>query len=171
MPGCTCPDPRPYYAPSSVKVTIYATREDLTPTRGTKHSTGLDMRASEAAIILPGRPRRVPTGISIHVSAPPGVVTLDIQARGRSGLASNGYMLHVGTVDLDYRGAMDVILFNFTRHEMHISPGDRVGQLIVPEFAFSRFTEKAIPVDIAFGIGVAPVDTERGAGGYGSTGR
>ena len=152
-----------------VEVTIYAKHADLIPTRGTKRSTGLDLRASETAIVLGGRTRRVPTGVSLHVRAPDDVETLDIQARGRSGMATRGHFLHVGTVDLDYRGPMDVIVFNSTRYDMRISPGDRVGQLVIPTVAAGagRFLHVCVRTE----IGVAPVDTERGAGGYGSTGR
>jgi len=156
----------------AVTVTIYAKRDALMPTRGSKHCTGLDLRASEAAIIRPGRPRRVPTGISIHVNAPPGVAQIDIQTRGRSGMASLGYLLHVGTIDLDFRGQLDAILYNFTREDLHIRPGDRIAQLVVPEFAIDGSGHfEVVPVLLQFAIGEAPVDTERGADGYGSTGQ
>lgn len=162
----------------NVTVTLYATHPDYAPKRGTPHSTGLDLVASEMAIIRPGRVRRVPTGISVHVAAPEGVRVLDLQVRGRSGMASKGYFLHVGTVDLDYRGPMDVIMYNATRDDLVIRQGDRVGQLIVPEFAIAHEREtwvgfepwRVVPVDIVHAIGVAPIDTQRGAGGYGSTG-
>jgi dUTP pyrophosphatase len=156
---------------SRVLVTIYAESAELLPERKREQDTGLDMRAAHGVYLSAHHRARIPTGITLHVMGPPGVKRLDIQARGRSGLAVAGYLLHVGTIDANYRGPMDVLMFNTTDSSYLIKPGDRVAQLVIPEFAFDRFTGNIVPVETELAIGVAPDDSDRGTAGYGSSGR
>jgi dUTP pyrophosphatase len=129
------------------------------PSRATAGSSGLDLYACiEAPGYIDVGPdvALVPTGIAIE--APSG---FDLQIRPRSGLGRLGVNVVFGTVDADYRGELLVSMFAFgSRQSYRISDGDRIAQLVV-----SR-------VEMASVVEVAELDeTERGAGGHGSTGR
>jgi dUTP pyrophosphatase len=119
---------------------------------------GADLRAAEALTIPPGRRATVGTGVSIAL--PDGYVAFVVP---RSGLAAKHGITIVnspGTVDAGYRGELRVTLAN-TDHEaaFDIAVGDRIAQLIVMPVSRARF----IPVDSLPG-------SERGTGGFGSTG-
>ena len=119
---------------------------------------GADLHSSIDVVLHPGERALVPTGISIAL--PDGFVAL---IHPRSGLASKHGLSIVntpGTVDAGYRGEIKVLLINHdTVHPVAITRGDRIAQLVVQRFERARFVE----------VGELP-DSERGAGGYGSTG-
>ncbi|MCX7904384.1 MAG: dUTP diphosphatase [Caloramator sp.] len=125
----------------------------------TKGSVGLDLYANvkEDTIIFPNEIRLIPTGIS--VSLPDGY---EAQIRPRSGLAlKHGISLvnTPGTIDSDYRGEINLILINFGKEPFTIRRGDRIAQMVINK------------VEIAEVIEVEELDnTERGEGGFGSTG-
>jgi dUTP pyrophosphatase len=99
----------------------------------------------------------VPTGIAI--ARPPG---WEAQMRPRSGLAAKFGISCVnspGTIDADYRGELKVILINHGAEDFIINRGDRIGQMVIAPVYQARF-EEVEKLD----------DTERGAGGFGSTG-
>jgi len=119
-------------------------------------AAGADLRASEAVEIAPGGRAAVPTGLRLQI--PPGHVGL---VWPRSGLAvRHGIDTLAGVIDSDYRGEVRVVLVNHGDESFHIAPGDRVAQLLVQRVERAAFTAKA-EID----------DTERGGGGFGSTGR
>lgn len=130
------------------------------PTYATQGSAGMDLHACcEREIAIPARSRgKVPTGIAIELPGPD-LVALVFP---RSGLASkHGISLSnaVGVIDSDYRGEIICLLKNDSDQEFVIHPGDRIAQL-----AF-------FPIYRAVWEEVAELgDTERGAGGFGSTG-
>jgi dUTP pyrophosphatase len=100
----------------------------------------------------------VPTGIAIAL--PPG---FEAQVRPRSGLAwSRGVTVlnSPGTIDADYRGEIKVLLVNLSSEPVTIQPGERIAQMIVARHARAELH-----------VVVALDDTERGGGGYGSTGK
>ena len=116
------------------------------------------MRSAEADFELaPGEIRTVPTGFVMELPE-----DVECQVRPRSGLAArHGIMLpnSPGTIDPDYRGELRIILLNGGPDPVHIARGERIAQLV-----FSRFLVPEV-------IEVAEVaDTERGEGGFGSTG-
>ena len=119
-------------------------------------AAGADLRASEAVDIPPGGRAAVPTALRLQI--PPGHVGL---VWPRSGLAvRHGIDTLAGVVDSDYRGEVRVVLVNHGDEPFHIARGDRVAQLLVQRVERAAFTA------------VASVDeTDRGAGGFGSTGR
>ena len=121
-------------------------------------AAGLDLRADEACTLLPGERRLVPTGIAVEL--PPGH---EGQVRPRSGLAARhgiGMVNAPGTIDADYRGEVGVLLVNLGQAPFEVRRGDRVAQLVV-----APVTRVAVePVE-------SLSDSERGAGGFGSTGR
>ena len=119
-------------------------------------AAGADLRASEAVEIVPGGRAAVPTGVRVQI--PPGHVGL---VWPRSGLAvRHGIDTLAGVIDDDYRGEVRVVLVNHGDAPFRIAPGDRVAQLLVQRVERAAFTATA-------GID----DTDRGGGGFGSTGR
>ncbi len=130
------------------------------PQYQTGQSAGLDLPAAVAGdmVIEPMQIAAVPTGLSIAL--PPGY---EAQVRPRSGLAVKHGLTVVnapGTIDADYRGEVKVALINLGPKPVTISRGDRIAQMIVA------------PVSRAELIEVEELsDTERGAGGFGHTGR
>ncbi|MBQ9526088.1 MAG: dUTP diphosphatase [Fretibacterium sp.] len=133
-------------------------REFPLPAYATQGSAGVDLRASEPCVIPPGGRALVPTGL--RIALPEGY---EAQVRPRSGLAlKHGVTLlnSPGTIDSDYRGEIGVILINLGQEPFSIQPGDRIAQRV---FA---------PVTRGVWDEVETLDeTERGAGGFGSTGR
>jgi dUTP pyrophosphatase len=124
---------------------------------GPREDAGLDLHAAEDAILEPGVPRAVSTGLTIEV--PPGY---EAQVRPRSGLALK-HAITVpnapGTIDPGYRGEVKVILLNLGTQSYRIQPGDRVAQLIVARYEAVEWEETELG------------ESRRGAGGFGSSGR
>lgn len=132
--------------------------EGLTlPAYATEGSAGMDVVAAEDATIAPGARHAVATGLSVAI--PQGY---EIQVRPRSGLAfKHGITVPntPGTIDSDYRGELKVLLINHGPEDFAIARGDRVAQLVVAPVTRGLWQE------------VEELDaTQRGAGGFGSTG-
>jgi dUTP pyrophosphatase len=128
------------------------------PRYETAGSAGLDLRADEPFALAPGERRLVPTGLALEI--PPGH---EGQVRPRSGLAVRHGIALVnapGTIDSDYRGEVQVVLVNLGQAPVSFARGDRIAQLVV-----APVTRVALEVvdDLS--------STDRGAGGFGSTGR
>lgn len=132
------------------------------PSYQTTLAAGADIRAclgaGESMVIRPGERVLVPTGLAMEI--PPG---FEIQVRPRSGLSFKTGLMVVnspGTVDADYRGEVKVILGNLGTKDEVVAHGDRVAQLVL------------CPVIQADFIVTSEINsTERGAGGFGSTGK
>ncbi len=131
------------------------------PAYETTGAAGMDLRAAvaegEPMVLQPGERRAVPTGIAIAL--PEGH---EAQVRPRSGLALRSGVTQVnapGTIDCDYRGEIQVILINHGEEKVTICRGDRIAQLIVAPVARAEWVEVE-----------ALADTDRGRGGFGSTG-
>jgi len=126
------------------------------PTYASPGAAGADLRASEAVEIPPGSRAAVPTGLKLQI--PAGQVGL---VWPRSGLAvRHGIDTLAGVIDSDYRGEVRVVLVNHGPGPFSIAPGDRIAQLLIQR------VERA-----AFAAAAELRDTERGEGGFGSTGR
>lgn len=143
----------------NLKVQIINKSKNLIPAYGTPGSAGMDLRCDldEILILKPNERYAVPTGI--YLSIPEGY---EAQVRARSGLAlKQGLTLAngVGTIDSDYRGEVKVILINLGNENCHLADGDRIAQLV-----FAKYEK--IEFEVVGGI----EDTERGIGGFGSTG-
>jgi dUTP pyrophosphatase len=127
------------------------------PAYATAGAAGMDVVSAEEVTIAPGARHAVATGLAMAI--PQGY---EIQVRPRSGLAlKHGITVPntPGTIDSDYRGELKVILINLGAEPFAIARGDRVAQLVLA------------PVVQASWDKVAELDaTERGAGGFGSTG-
>ena len=127
------------------------------PERGTPGASGLDLYAClDADVELGPDPTLVPSGIAVEV--PYGY---EVQVRPRSGLARQGVTVVFGTADSDYRGEIFVNMHTIgTLKSYRIQHGDRIAQLVIA------------PVSMPPAIEVNELnDSERGAGGFGSTGR
>ncbi len=129
------------------------------PAYQTIASAGIDLRAAlDAPLMLEAGGRSlIPTGLRLEI--PPGY---EGQVRPRSGLALKRGLTVLnspGTIDADYRGEVGVILINLSREAQRIEPGERIAQLVFAPVA------RAILVEAE-----SLADSERGAGGFGSTG-
>jgi dUTP pyrophosphatase len=132
------------------------------PAYQSAHAAGLDLVAAVPAdsplIIVPGQRALVPTGLMIAL--PPGY---EAQVRPRSGLASRHGVTVLnapGTVDADYRGEIGVLLVNHGDAPFAIHRGERIAQLVIAAVVRAEL----VPA-------VSLSATERGGGGFGSTGR
>ncbi len=132
------------------------------PSHSTDDSAGLDLRAAvpedEPLTLLPAEYAMVPTGLQIAL--PRGS---EGQVRPRSGLAAKHGVTVLnspGTIDADYRGECKVILINHGAEPFIITRGERIAQLVVARYVPIQFEQ----VD-------SLEETERGAGGFGHTGR
>lgn len=125
------------------------------PKRATPDAAGYDLTSIETLDIQPGGMAIVSTGLSIAV--PPGTYG---RIAPRSGLAAKyGVGVGAGVVDAGYRGEVKVILFNHGSRPVHIDDGDRIAQLVVEQI---QCPEVRVCDELD--------DTERGEGGFGSTG-
>ena len=144
-----------------MKLNIVNTSNNPLPVYETKNSAGMDLRAylPDGPITLePMQRALVPTGLYMEI--PEGY---EGQVRPRSGLAiKNGISVlnSPGTIDADYRGQVCVILINLSDKSFVINSGDRIAQLIIAK------CEQAEVVQVE-----TLSETERGAGGFGHTGK
>ncbi len=130
------------------------------PRYATPQSAGLDLKANitEPIVLEPLARAMVPTGLFIALPA-----GYEAQVRPRSGLAAKHGITVLnspGTIDADYRGEVCVILVNLSATPFEIVPGERIAQMVVARHEQVEWE----PVE-------ALAETERGAGGFGSTGR
>lgn len=130
------------------------------PEYATLFAAGMDLRANlkESMVLKPLERTLVPTGI--YIQLPEGY---EAQIRPRSGLAIKhgiGIVNAPGTIDADYRGEIRVILVNLSNEDFTIQDGERICQMVIAQHARVEWE----PVD-------SLDETERGAGGFGHTGR
>jgi dUTP pyrophosphatase len=131
----------------------------ILPSYQTVGAAGADLCAclTESLVLAPGHRVIVPTGLSFAIPC-----GYEIQVRPRSGLAAKHGITVLnspGTIDSDYRGEVKIILINLGTEDFTISHGDRIAQMVV------------VPVEQAqFQVVTALSVTERGQGGFGSTG-
>ena len=129
------------------------------PQKSTKGSSGYDLRAAlhGPLDIAPGERKLIDAGFRMSMPS-----RLEAQIRPRSGMVLK-YGLTVanapGTIDSDYKGQVKVVLINIGDKTQHINPGDRIAQMVFAE----------VPATFV-SIGDVDDDTERGEGGFGSTG-
>lgn len=142
-----------------MQIKVINTSQHSLPTYETSASAGLDIRANlvENIILKPLERILVKTGLFLEIP-----VGYEAQVRPRSGLAyKNGITVlnSPGTIDADYRGEIGVILINLSNENFVINNGERVAQLVFAKVEQAQWTEVEILSD-----------TNRGEGGFGSTG-
>jgi len=124
---------------------------------GPDEDAGMDLRAVEGAMLQPGAPQLVATGLSIEL--PPGY---EVQIRPRSGLALKHAITlpnSPATIDPGYRGEIRVILLNLGREPYQIHAGDRIAQMVIARYEPVEWEEGELNA------------SRRGEGGFGSSGR
>ncbi len=130
------------------------------PAPATELSAGVDLIADvdEPVTLQPGETFPVPTGIAIALED-----GWEAQVRPRSGLAlkhSLGMLNSPGTIDADYRGEIKILLTNFGKQAFMLNPGERIAQLVLAKAYHPRWIE----------VDELP-DSDRGDGGFGSSGK
>lgn len=143
-----------------MKVKIINKSAYPTPSYATDKSAGMDLKANitEPVTLAPLERAMIPTGL--FMALPDGT---EAQVRPRSGLAAKfgiSVLNSPGTIDADYRGEVKVILVNLSNESFVVNPGERIAQLVVARYEKVEWDEVEV-LD----------DTERGSGGFGSTGR
>ena len=143
-----------------MRVKIINKSNNPLPDYATSFSAGMDLRASltESVILKPLERAMIPTGLFIELP-----VGYEAQIRPRSGLAAKhgiSVLNSPGTIDADYRGEIRVILVNLSNDEFEINHGERICQMIVAAHATVEWelTEEL-------------EESDRGAGGFGHTGK
>lgn len=143
-----------------MQIKIRKLREDAhlpTYAHGPAEDAGMDLRCIEGAVLEPGIPQAVPTGLAIEV--PSGY---EAQLRPRSGLALKHAITlpnSPATIDPGYRGEIKVILLNLGRAPYEIHAGDRIAQMIIARYEAVEWIESDLG------------ESARGTGGFGSSGR
>ena len=142
-----------------MNVQILNKSKNATPNYETEGAAGMDLRANikETITLKPLERAIVKTGLFISLP-----IGYEAQVRPRSGLAAKKGITVLnspGTVDADYRGEIGVILVNLSNEEFIINDGERIAQLIIAKHERVNWQE----VDVLS-------ETERGSGGFGSTG-
>ena len=125
------------------------------PSRGTEGAAGFDLYCAEQMNLYPGLVAKVPTGIALEI--PTGCTGLICT---RSSVALKNINVFLTVVDSDYRGEVFITARNDSDETYHLSKGDRIAQIVIIPLA-DVFPVRAIELST----------TERGSGGYGSTGK
>lgn len=143
-----------------MKVSIVNHSKHTLPEYATALSAGMDIRANidNPIVLKPLERKLIPTGLFIELPA-----GYEAQIRPRSGLAIKKGITVLnspGTIDADYRGEVCIILVNLSSEDFEIVDGERICQMVIAEHAQAEWVEVEV-------LG----DTERGAGGFGHTGK
>ena len=143
-----------------VNINIINNSNNNTPSLSTTGSAGADLRANldKPVVLKPLERRLISTGLKMEIP-----LGYEVQIRPRSGLAyKHGITVlnSPGTIDSDYRGDIGVILVNLSNEIFEIKHGDRIAQMILAKHEVPFFTEKE---ELS--------NSQRGDGGFGSTGK
>tara|TARA_B100000683_G_C12320736_1_gene486369 strand:+ start:143 stop:580 length:438 start_codon:yes stop_codon:yes gene_type:complete len=143
-----------------IEVKIINESNNDTPALATRGSAGADVRAfiTSPITLKPLERKLIPTGLKVEIP-----LGYEIQIRPRSGLAyKNGITVlnSPGTIDSDYRGEIGILLINLSHEPFEIESGERIAQMVLAKHELPHFKEQN-----ALG------SSERGEGGFGSTGK
>ncbi len=143
-----------------MKVKIINSSGNALPKYETIGSAGMDLRANieEDVVFKPLERKLIPTGLFIELP-----VDYEAQIRPRSGLSYKKGLTLVnspGTIDSDYRGEIKVIMINLSPENQTVTPGERIAQMVIARYEQISWEE----------VGDLSI-TDRGAGGFGSTGK
>ena len=144
----------------SMKIRIKRLHPDAqlpTYAHGPLEDAGMDVRSVETCLLEPWEPQTVGTGLALEI--PPGY---EVQVRPRSGLALKHAITlpnAPATIDPGYRGELKVILLNLGKKPYKVTIGDRIAQLVVSRYEAVEWDESELS------------DSQRGEGGFGSSGR
>ena len=143
-----------------MNIKIINKSDNALPAYETEHSAGMDLRAfiHDTILLAPMQRQLIPTGLFIELP-----VGYEAQIRPRSGLAlKHGITVlnSPGTIDADYRGEIKVLLINFGNETFEIKKGERIAQMLISQHTTAEFV-----------LVETLSETNRGEGGYGSTGK
>ena len=143
----------------NVKITLLKHGPKVLPEYATEGSAGVDIVAAiqEPISIRPGERILVPSGFKLQIP-----VEYEVQIRPRSGLAiKHGITVlnSPGTIDSDYRGEIGIILINHSKNKFIVNPKDRIAQMVICKVTKMNLVKVSLLNN-----------TERGSGGFGSTG-
>jgi len=143
-----------------MKIKIINKSKHALPAYATPASAGMDLRANlDTPVVLKSLERiLIPTGLFLELP-----IGYEAQIRSRSGLAFKSGLTVLnspGTIDADYRGEVKVILVNLSKEDFIISDGERIAQMIIAKHEQAEWIEVE-----------QLQETERGSGGFGSTGK
>lgn len=149
-----------FAAVNTITVNIINQSNNPLPAYATTGSSGMDIRAylPEAVSLQPLERALIPTGLFIELPA-----GFEAQVRPRSGLAIKQGITCLntpGTIDADYRGEIKVILINLSNEVQQVHPGDRIAQMVIQKVEQVQWAQVN-----------EITTTERGAGGFGHTGK
>ena len=143
---------------ATVRFTMAEGCDSLQPAKAHHDDAAYDLRSREDVELKPGQATLVPTGLFLELP-----IGYEAQVRPRSGLAikhSLTLLNSPGTIDAGYRGEVSAIMFNAGKEPFHVKKGDRIAQMVIaklPEVEMIKVEALSL--------------SERGAGGFGSTGR
>jgi dUTP pyrophosphatase len=141
-----------------MRVKVVNKSQNELPKYQTEGSAGMDLQANiaESVVIAPNSSAIIPTGI--HMQLPK---RAEAQIRSRSGMAFNyDIIAYPGTIDNYFTGEIMVKLYNLSNKDFTVNPGDRIAQMVVSRYDIVRW-------DLVDEL----TETERGEGGFGSTGK
>ena len=141
-----------------VKIAMMAGCEELLPTKAHADDAAFDLRSRSDMVVPVNKSTLIPTGVFIELP-----VNYEAQVRPRSGLALKHNITLTnspGTIDAGYRGEVGVIMFNHGPEEFVVKRGDRIAQMVIAELPE---VELAVCSELSA--------SDRGEGGFGSTGR
>lgn len=123
--------------------------------KGHDTDSGYDLKTKYAFKLLPNETKLIPTSLFLELDK-----NIEAQVRPKSSVSAKGILVHFGTVDSDYRGEVKVVMQNLNQHGVEFEAGQKIAQIVFNEKTevFLEQTE-----DISN-------DTQRGIGGFGSTG-
>lgn len=142
----------------TVKIAMMAGCEDLVPAKAHADDAAFDLRSRTDLTVPVNKSTLVPTGVFIELP-----VNYEAQVRPRSGLALKHNITLTnspGTIDAGYRGEVGVIMFNHGPEEFTVKRGDRIAQMVIAELP-----------EVELQIAETLSNSDRGDGGFGSTGR
>lgn len=142
---------------------IFNASGNALPAYESVRAAGMDLRAhlDSPVTLAPGERKLIPTGLFMELPD-----DCEAQIRPRSGLAAKHGITVLnspGTIDADYRGEVKVLLINLSQEPFEIQSGERIAQMVVSRFQQIQWQEVASVEDLS--------ETERGAGGFGHTGK
>ena len=123
--------------------------------KGHDTDSGYDLKTKYAFKLLPNETKLIPTSLYLELDK-----HIEAQVRPKSSISAKGILVHFGTVDSDYRGEVKVVMQNLNQHGVEFEAGQKIAQIV-----FNEKTEVVLEQteDISN-------DTQRGSGGFGSTG-
>ena len=128
---------------------------DYTLQKGHDTDSGYDLKTKYAFKLLPNQTKLIPTSLFLEVDK-----NIEAQVRPKSSISTKGILVHFGTVDSDYRGEVQVVMQNLNDYGVEFEAGQKIAQIV-----FSKKTEVVLEQ-----TDTVSNDTDRGTGGFGSTG-